>query len=284
MDVLAEVVTLELIFAARTASLALCPHSTILGMDDEQLRHATRYYKEKPYRAGDGKKGMGLHATTLTSTITGLTIALHTTVRGESVTELIEFVCKLALRYPTKKRISDTLASSILCLDRGYATRDILKLITSGDVGLSFLETVKKTRYHPVKAPPMESKDWQREIIRKGMLEQIVFSLQTRSNTVVYAVGYKGVDNKQSIIILQYSGIPQLDCGPFRFSVKPRNGISLQKGVHVYRRSPRSILPADSCAHSAMPNTVLSSAISAIVSHEYRNVVLLTEDQSADQA
>lgn len=37
--------TLEQIFVARNSGLSLCSHSTVLGMDDKQLRYATRYYK-----------------------------------------------------------------------------------------------------------------------------------------------------------------------------------------------------------------------------------------------
>ena len=57
--------TVEQTVSAANDALTFCPQSSILGIDDDQLQYASQYYREKPFRPGDGSNGMGLHATTL---------------------------------------------------------------------------------------------------------------------------------------------------------------------------------------------------------------------------
>ena len=183
---------------------------------------------------------MGLHATTLTSTVTGLTSALHTTVRVESVPELITSLLMLAVRCLSPRYLGDMLAGSVLCIDRGYATKNVLELRTSEALATRFIATLKKTKAHPIKFGGKEPEDWQKALSLKGIRELVVFRRLCRSSDQVFAIGYRNIGNKPHGVLIQYSGIDVIK--PFSFSLKPRNRVSWRKDVERDSLEHQSIL------------------------------------------
>lgn len=268
--------TVEQTVSAANAALTFCPQSSILGIDADQLRYASRYYREKPFRTGDGSKGMGLHATTLTSTVTGLTSALHTTVREETVPELVTSLLMLAVRCPNPRHLGDMLPGSVFCIGRGYATKKVLELLTSEALATRFVVTPKKTMAHQITFGSTEPKDWQKALSSKGMRELIVFRRLCRSGNQVFAIVYRDIGNKPHGALIQYSVIDVIKS--FSFSLKQRNRVSWRKDVQSFTRAPVNIM-----SHST-PAVIAALGVEAIVQHEERCVVLLTYRQAKDNA
>ena len=212
----------------------------------------------------------------ITSTVTGLTSALHTTVRGESVPELVTSLLMPAVRFPSHCYLRDMLAGSVLCIDRDYATKNVLELLTSEALATTFVATLKYTKAHPITFGSKEPEDWQKALSSKGMRELIVFRRLCRSGDQVFAIGYRDIGNKRHGVLLQHSGIDVIR--PFSFSLKPRNRVSWRKDVESFTRAPVSII-----SHWT-PAVIAALGIEAIVQHEEPCIILLTYGQSKDHA
>ncbi|KAI0565572.1 hypothetical protein FGB62_17g08 [Gracilaria domingensis] len=171
LDIPAALNVLEQAVASISSEVCLRPGTTILGLDDDQLRFASRYHKRLPLKPGDGKKEMGLHATSLTSTLTGLTAALHNSMRGETVPEVRSALLMMSMRTSNARIAAEMIAGSIIAIDRAYATKDIIGGMSSGQIPLRFMATCKRSRNHPISCSGSTSRKRKRTLSCTGMRE-----------------------------------------------------------------------------------------------------------------
>ncbi|KAI0565242.1 hypothetical protein FGB62_20g02 [Gracilaria domingensis] len=112
-DIPASLNVLEQAVACVSSDICLRPGTGVLGLDDDQLRFASRYHKHLPLKPGDGKKVMGLHATSMTSTLTGPTAALHNSSRGEKMPEVFASVLMLSMRTSNPRIAAELLSGQL---------------------------------------------------------------------------------------------------------------------------------------------------------------------------
>lgn len=138
------------------------------------------------------------------------------------------------------------LEGSIIAVDRGYASKDILELLTSGELPMGFIATCKVSKAHLVVCGKTQPAEWQAKLSKSGMREIIQFRRVGRSGHPVTAIGYRDIGENDSGVLMQYSGVPELSSRGLEhrvmFSLKPRNRNSRRQDVQNIAESPNNLI------------------------------------------
>ncbi|KAI0560770.1 hypothetical protein FGB62_100g318 [Gracilaria domingensis] len=116
----------------KQTDICIRPGTTILGVDDDHLRFASRYHKQVRLKPGDGKKG-----------------ALHNSFKEESAPEVFSSFLMLSMRTSNARIAPQMLSGFLIAIDRVYATKDIIGAINTGQLSLRFMVTFEKISENP---------------------------------------------------------------------------------------------------------------------------------------
>ncbi len=115
IDIPSASTRLEEAAASVSATIELCPGKPILGIDDELLRHASTYNRAKNIRVHNGKKGVGLRATTVKSALSSITFATHYSVGGD-IPEVATTVLEVAVGTHNTRLVGQALEAQLSLL------------------------------------------------------------------------------------------------------------------------------------------------------------------------
>ncbi|CDF34053.1 unnamed protein product [Chondrus crispus] len=135
--------------AAVNRELLYIPGATVLSLDDDHLRMASRAVSSLSFlqQHNNPKKGLGPVGNTLGSALTSVFFACQFTRRGEKLLHTWERLAQL-LQGASITGALKPMADAIFAADRGYNTKETLNFV-SKTLGASLLGTHKRDMTYP---------------------------------------------------------------------------------------------------------------------------------------
>ena len=129
--------------------LLYVPNATVLSLDDDHLRMASRSVLNLTYlqQHNNPKKGLGPVGNALCSALNPLFLAVHFTRHGEKVRHTWERLTQLLQGASTNGALLP-MPEAIFAADRGYNSKDTIQFV-GGTLGASLIGTHKRDMWYP---------------------------------------------------------------------------------------------------------------------------------------